>query len=95
MWRKRRSDQKIQEVQGKAEEEGRTFRKLKIKCKQLWLLQKGLEGAGSEKDTEGEKGGARSEKIVALEAEKSVAKVATEVISFVLIYFVVMCSLRI
>ncbi|KAL6199313.1 hypothetical protein ACLB2K_029097 [Fragaria x ananassa] len=49
-----------------------------VEHRQLWLLQKGLEGAGSEKDTEGEKGGARSEKIVALEAEKSVAKVATE-----------------
>ncbi|KAL6176413.1 hypothetical protein ACLB2K_053046 [Fragaria x ananassa] len=37
-----------------------------------------LEGAGSEKDIEGEKCGAGSEKIVALEAEDSVAKVATK-----------------
>nr|XP_011467669.1 PREDICTED: uncharacterized protein LOC105352371 isoform X1 [Fragaria vesca subsp. vesca] len=51
------------------------IKKLKIKCKQLWLLQKDLEGVRSEKDTEGEKGGDGSEKIVALEAKESVAKV--------------------
>ncbi|KAL6202696.1 hypothetical protein ACLB2K_026401 [Fragaria x ananassa] len=38
----------------------------------------GLEGVGSEKDIEGEKGGAGSEKIVSLEVEESVAMVATE-----------------
>ncbi|KAL6209749.1 hypothetical protein ACLB2K_020689 [Fragaria x ananassa] len=59
---------KYKKLKAKMKKKEEHNKKSKIKCRQLWLLRKGLEGAGSEKDIEDEKECATSQ-----EAEKGEA----------------------
>nr|XP_011457785.1 PREDICTED: beta-taxilin-like [Fragaria vesca subsp. vesca] len=61
---KKEVTKKYKQLKAKLKKKEEHIKKLRIKCRQLWLLQKGLEGARSEKDTESEKGGAGSEKLL-------------------------------